>query len=146
MTRLCVPKRRQRQTATDRFGQANHVGLDAEVLGGAAPAQLRAGFYFVEDQQCAVFVAEIPKPCRKPGCGMQRPTFIMIGSKMMAAISFGFSLKRRSTVCEIVEGRDHHVRDAGLRNAESSGTGFGFLMSPKSSCGGCGFTLTRAAS
>ena len=26
------------------------------------------------------------------------------------------------------------------------GTGFGFLMSPKSSFGGCGFTLTSAAS
>src|SRR5215469_580931 len=51
----------QRQASADRFGQADHVRLQAEVFRGATPAEFRTGLYFIEDQQCAVQVAELPK-------------------------------------------------------------------------------------
>ena len=60
-------KRRERQAAPDRFGETNHVGLDAKIFRGPAPAQFRAGFHFVEDQQRAIFVAEITKSLQEAG-------------------------------------------------------------------------------
>ena len=77
---------------------------------------------------------------------MHRPTFIMIGSRMMAAISSGFSLEAALDRLQIVEGRDRHVGDAGLGHALAAGDRLRILDVAEIVAGGCGFTLTSAAS
>src|ERR1035438_6952736 len=76
---------------------------------------------------------------------MQSPTFIMMGSRMTAAISLGFSRKRRSTVSRSLKVAIFTLSMLALGTPLPPETGFGFLMSPKSSAGGCGFTLSPAA-
>jgi len=54
---------------------------------------------------------------------MHKPTFIKMGSRIMAAISPGNCLKRRSTLARVVERGYRHVVDAGLGHAEAAGHG-----------------------
>ena len=48
----------ERQAAADGLGQADDVGLDLEVLLGAAPGELGARLHLVEDEQAAELVAQ----------------------------------------------------------------------------------------
>src|SRR5262245_10815853 len=51
----------ERETAADGFREADHVGLYAEEVAGAAPGEFRASLDFVKNQQRAVRVAEFAK-------------------------------------------------------------------------------------
>ena len=66
-------------------------------------------------------VAMSRSPSRKPGCGMHRPTFIRIGSRMMAAISPGFCLKRSSTLARSLKVAMGTLAMADFRHAQSAG-------------------------
>src|SRR5262249_47540310 len=66
-------KRRQRNAAADGFRQGDHVRLDAEVFAGAAPAELRPGFYFVENEKRAVFGADVAQSLQKTGLWHAQP-------------------------------------------------------------------------
>src|SRR6202522_14933 len=59
--------RSQGDASADRFGAADHVRLHVEILTGSAPAELGAGFYFVEDQERAVFRGQVAKALQKAG-------------------------------------------------------------------------------
>ena len=54
---------------------------------------------------------------------MHNPTFIKIGSRIIAAICPGFSRKRRSTLGKIIERGNNHIRDGSLWHAASAGNG-----------------------
>jgi len=73
------------------------------------PTPAWRGLHFVEDQQRAVLAANIAQPLQEAGCGMHSPTFIKIGSRMIAAICPGYCLKRFSTLFQIVEAGDDNI-------------------------------------
>ena len=56
---LAGSKRGQGESATDGFCQADHVGFDVEIFAGATPAHLSSGLHFVEDEQRAMFRAQL---------------------------------------------------------------------------------------
>ena len=58
---------RKRNTAADGFRQGDHVRLHAKVFAGAAPTEFRASFHFVENQQRAIFGADVAQALEKTG-------------------------------------------------------------------------------
>jgi len=65
---------------------------------------------------------------------MQRPTFIRMGSRMMAAISPGFSLKRRSTLPRLLKVAmvTLAMADLGTPNPPETGVGFSIVRRSRS--------------
>ena len=123
ITDLLAPKAASGKASADRFGEADHVGLNVEVFAGAAPAEFGSGFYFVEDQERAVFGGEVAKSFQEAGLRdaeadvhenrFENDRGDLAGIFFEAALDGG----------EIVEGCDLHVVDCGLRHAESAGNG-----------------------
>ncbi len=60
-------ERRQRQTPTDRLGEADHVWYDAEIFRSPTPAEFRTGLDLIEDQQRALFRGDFAQSLQKSG-------------------------------------------------------------------------------
>ena len=62
-----------RHSATDALGQADHVRLDPEVLGGAAIGDHHPGLHLVEDEDCAVVGGQLAQPLQEAGLRWHHP-------------------------------------------------------------------------
>src|SRR5215469_15987372 len=118
-------KRCQGNAATDGFGQRDHVWLHAEILAGAAPAELRAGFHFIKDEQRAVFGADVTQALEETGLrhaqaevhedGFENDRRDLPGQLFEAIFNTG----------EIVEGGNADVVENRFDHAETAGNGIG---------------------
>ena len=126
----------QRQSATDGFRQANHVRLHAEIFAGAAPRQLRTGFYFVEDQQRAVFGGDVAQTLQK---ALLRHAQADVHQNRLE--NDGSDLSR---LCKLLKLATRTFARLAFGTPPPPGTEFGASASPQSSA--LGFTLTSAAS
>jgi len=143
-SRACSSRSRQRESATNRLRDADHVGRHAKVF--RSPAQHSFAPVLTSSKSVA------RRACRKASA--DPPEILLRHAEadvhhdrlsMIAAISFGFSRKRRSPSPDRKR-RNRTLAILAFGTPAPPETGFGFLISPKSSSGGCGFTLTSAAS
>src|SRR5271166_6081082 len=103
MTDLLVPNAARGKPPPIDFARQIMSGVTPK-YSLAPPQQSFAPVFTSSKIRSAPFLLQISRrPLRNPGCGMQRPTFIKIGSRIMAAISPGFFLKRRSTVARLLK-------------------------------------------
>ena len=127
---LVRAKRRQRQAAADRFRQANHVRLHAEIFGSAAPAQFRAGLHFVEDQQRAILGGNVAQSLQKAGLRHAQADVHQDRLENDGRNLAGILLEAQFDAGQIVEGRNQHVGDDAFGTPSPPGTEVGALMSP----------------
>ena len=132
----------QRQTTTDGFGQADHVRLHAKKFAGAAPSKLRSGFDLVEDQQCAVFGANVPQALQESGLRHAQANVHQDGFENDRGNLAGIFTEPPLDAAEIVETRDDDIGEGSFWNAPPPGTELGASASPQSSA--LGLTLTSA--
>ena len=95
--------------------------MHAEIFAGAAPAEFRAGFHFVENQQRAVFVADLAQAFQEAGlrhaeADVHQNRFENDRGNL-AGIFFEAALDRG----EIVERGNHNVGDRRFRHAQTAG-------------------------
>src|ERR1700733_11996547 len=113
----------ERKSAADRFRKADHVGFDAEIFTGAAPGKLRAGFYFVEDQQRAVFVAEVAETLQESRLRNAQADVHQNRLKDDGRDLAGVFSEAAFDAAEIVEAGNDDVGDRRFRNAAATGDG-----------------------
>ena len=98
-------------------------GVHAEILGGAAPAQLRAGLHFIEDQQRAVSGGNLAQSLKKAGLRHAQADVHQNRLENDGRDLAGILLEAQLDAGQIVEGRNQNVGHGGLRHAESAGHG-----------------------
>src|SRR5580704_18307809 len=113
-------ERRERQSAADGFGQADHVRMNVEVFRRAAPTQLGTGFHFVEDQERAIFRGDVAEAFQESGLRHAEANIhqdrLENDSGNLAGIFFEAALDGS----EIVERGDLYIGDSRLGYAEST--------------------------
>ena len=113
-------KRGERQSSTNRLRQADHVRRHAEIFARASAAKFGTGFHFVENQQGAVLIANIAQPLQEAGLRQAEADVHQDRFKNdrgnLTRIFFEAAFDR----IKIVEGRNLHVLDRGLRNAQAT--------------------------
>ena len=114
-------KCRQRHAATDGLGQRDHVRLHAEIFAGTAPAKLRAGLHFVEDQQRAVLGRDRAQAFKEAGLRHAKPDVHQDGFKNDRGNLSRKLLEAVFDAAKIVEGGHRDVVENRLDDAEASG-------------------------
>jgi len=86
----------------DGLGQADHVGFTPK-NSLAPPRQACAGFHFVEDQQRAVFVQMLRRPCKNRAAACTVDIHQDGFEKDRGDLSGGYCLKRFSTLFRLLK-------------------------------------------
>src|SRR6516225_8877525 len=120
----------QRQASANRFGQADHVRLQAEVFRSATPAEFRTSLTSSKISNAPFWSQSFRSPSRKPGSGIHKPTFIMIGSRIMAAISPGYCWNRYATESRSLKLATRTLARLAFGTPRPPGTELGALKSP----------------
>ena len=93
-------------------------GFTPKYSGGAAPAQLRAGFHFVEDQQRAVFGGNVAQPLQKAGLRHAQADVHQNRFQNDGRDLAGILLEAQLDAGQVVEGRSENVGHGGFRHSE----------------------------
>src|SRR5580692_4221874 len=115
----------ERQAAADGFSQTDHVGLYAEVFAGAAPAKLCAGFYFIEDEQGAIFCGDITEALQEAGLRHAQAHVHENGLENNRGDLTGTFAEAPLDAAEIVEAGYDNVGQSGFGDAAAARHGIG---------------------
>ena len=116
--RLVCTEGRQGQPTADGFRQADHVGLNPEILCGSAPTKFRAGLYFVVDQQRSVLCRDIAQRFQEARLRQAQADIHENRFENDRGDLADILLEAKLNASEIVERRYGHVSNRRLRDTE----------------------------
>src|ERR1035438_8037967 len=94
--------------------------MNAEVFAGAPPTEFAAGFDFVEDQQRAVFVADLAQAFQEAGLRNAEADVHENGLEDDRRNLVGILFETTLDSSEVIEGGDEHISDGRFRHAETA--------------------------
>jgi len=112
---------RRAATPPDGFREANHVRLYAKEFAGAPPGKFRAGFHFVEDEECTILVANVAQSLEKSRLRQAKAYVHHDGLENGGGDLAGIFAEAAFDACEIVEDRDRDIGDGSFGNASAAG-------------------------
>jgi len=86
-----------------------NVGVNVEVFAGAAPAEFGAGFYFVENQERAIFRGEVAKTFQETRLGHAEADIHQNGLKNDGGNFAGIFFEAPLDAAEVIEGGNGDV-------------------------------------